>query len=1007
MSVEICSSRLWPPARGEPGTMEVDARTLWRRLGDRGVDLVFEQLQKVVLALKQKIKDETATEEECFQALTLVTQADLRAFLVPLLNVNSVEEDPQASELGLPPPASAEATGSPEDNASLRARKEVASPKGTEDPVGAADVPSRLPFQLHACSRDCLVTRPWSSYKGENPLILPLLCRFERRHAKTDLPAKTLDVTYRAPCRRSLRNFEEVQDYLLQTECGFLLLEHFSFNTYVQVFRNFPTRKGFVSDYDISKGAEMTPISFCNEVDHERLPYFKYRRTSWPRGLFLNNFSSAFDVSCNCTDGCRDATKCACRILTQRSCSETSASPGKETSCGYKHKRLDGPVSSGIYECNLSCSCDKMMCQNRVVQHGLQVRLQVFNTEKKGWGVRCLDDIDRGTFVCTYAGRLMTRAESRQVKVGSHEAKEEDPEQGDGSHASPSKKRKVDLACSDSEIEFVQTSQDSGEPLPVEAASQPNVIQTYKYNDRNWSNEGIKRPQTRTSILQSHRRKLGIADASSSEEEGPACHSSVRRRPIVGTMKGGKKSGLQGELREQATTGPSEAKAAHLSKSPLSNPSSPCKRVGQDKGSAEKQPGSISRTDGASEGDGESRVQEVACEDGAKLKESGLKQFDREDLCLLDATREGNVGRFFNHSCCPNLFVQSVFVETHNRNFPWVAFFTSRHIKAGTELTWDYGYLPGSMPETEIPCQCGSQKCRKKILEFGGTTKRMAKMLRRQCAFCPEDEECSIMYVAEGQNLAVHQDCLLYSSGFVESEEHNPENLDIRFDVTSVVNELKRGRRLICNFCRKKGATVGCEVKHCRRSYHYFCALCDDAAIETDEVQGVYRVFCPNHDPDRKANLFDEDNKRERSPITVQSSSARKTMSEKEKIAEESLQALKQKQDRQKVRVEFLRKCKRAGLLDEIFEEMLDTLHLAQEKLMDDNTPDAEYEETVISLFDCGLFENILTNAHSGTEGKIQELLETRKRLDTQIELLKDLKVVLPAPEDATNCTSE
>lgn len=38
------------------------------------------------------------------------------------------------------------------------------------------------------------------------------------------------------------------------------------------------------------------------------------------------------------------------------------------------------------------------------------------------------------------------------------------------------------------------------------------------------------------------------------------------------------------------------------------------------------------------------------------------------------------------------------------------------------------------------------------------------------------------------------------------------------------------------------------------------------------------------------------------------------------------------------VRIDFVRKCKQAGLLDDIFEEMLDTLHLAQEKLMDDNT---------------------------------------------------------------------
>lgn len=50
----------------------------------------------------------------------------------------------------------------------------------------------------------------------------------------------------------------------------------------------------------------------------------------------------------------------------------------------------------------------------------------------------------------------------------------------------------------------------------------------------------------------------------------------------------------------------------------------------------------------------------------------------------------------------------------------------------------------------------------------------------------------------------------------------------------------------VCSFCRKKGATVGCEIKTCRRSYHYFCALCDDAAIQTNEIQGIYRYskFC-------------------------------------------------------------------------------------------------------------------------------------------------------------------
>jgi len=35
-----------------------------------------------------------------------------------------------------------------------------------------------------------------------------------------------------------------------------------------------------------------------------------------------------------------------------------------------------------IYECNSRCKCD-MRCHNRVVQHGLTERLQVFKTERR------------------------------------------------------------------------------------------------------------------------------------------------------------------------------------------------------------------------------------------------------------------------------------------------------------------------------------------------------------------------------------------------------------------------------------------------------------------------------------------------------------------------------------------------------------------------------------------------------------------------------------------------
>lgn len=59
-----------------------------------------------------------------------------------------------------------------------------------------------------------------------------------------------------------------------------------------------------------------------------------------------------------------------------------------------------------MYECGPWCGCDRARCQNRLVQRGLRVRLQVFQTDNRGWGVRCRDDLDCGTFVCTYAGEM-------------------------------------------------------------------------------------------------------------------------------------------------------------------------------------------------------------------------------------------------------------------------------------------------------------------------------------------------------------------------------------------------------------------------------------------------------------------------------------------------------------------------------------------------------------------------------------------------------------------------
>lgn len=98
---------------------------------------------------------------------------------------------------------------------------------------------------------------------------------------------------------------DEVFHYLIETECNFLFTDNFSFNTYVQLTRNYPKQDAVVSELDISNGVESVPISFCNEIDSRKLPSFKYRKTTWPRACYLN-FSSMFSDSCDCSEGCID-----------------------------------------------------------------------------------------------------------------------------------------------------------------------------------------------------------------------------------------------------------------------------------------------------------------------------------------------------------------------------------------------------------------------------------------------------------------------------------------------------------------------------------------------------------------------------------------------------------------------------------------------------------------------------------------------------------------------------
>ncbi|NXB43526.1 SETB2 methyltransferase, partial [Leucopsar rothschildi] len=699
---------------------EGDVKTFWTQLGGRRVDVIFEQVQNVLSLLKEKIKNGTATNQECWQAWALVNEANL-GDLLTLANVSdelngdgAQESKPKLQPL-LPDDNAADTV---EDSDSEKEDMERSCSGNKEASSKTQGLPLNVQYQNHKCSSACLANRAVDSYKGENPLKIPILFDFQRRHAKADCLSKSLDVNYKAPCGRSLRSFRDVRNYLFETECNFLFVDHFSFNTYVLLGRNTMNPEPLVFEFDISNGAESVPVSFCNNLDHARLPYFKYRKSSWPRGYYLNNFSSLFVDSCDCTDGCIDRSKCACLQLTARGCSKISLSPSSKRSHGYRYKRLEGPVPSGIYECNVLCRCDKLMCQNRVVQHGIQVRLQVFNTEKKGWGVRCLDDIDKGTFVCTYSGRLMSRAE---VLGDAEQELKEKSAVNDRGHDFSSKKRKLGIERSDSVIELVQS--DKNDILENQESLSQTVDNENKsslVHLKNSSNAAVGRPGTRTLVFRNHQLKMQqhitafsfdtqVHSASSDEDDSSQIHQSSKTKLTSGTKKGKEKSTQQqkGEhLMETGQTDSTGVESAGCKRKSLSLQGVDCGTSSVLDDTCVVRPSNNAPLKGDCKENSRQPKQDALCEES---DDDGMlpKNANEENIYILDATKEGNVGRFLNHSCCPNLFAQSVFVETHNRSFPWVAFFTNRLVKAGTELTWDYGYEAGSMPETEISCQCG------------------------------------------------------------------------------------------------------------------------------------------------------------------------------------------------------------------------------------------------------------------------------------------------------------
>ncbi|KAJ6808816.1 histone-lysine N-methyltransferase, H3 lysine-9 specific SUVH3-like [Iris pallida] len=292
----------------------------------------------------------------------------------------------------------------------------------------------------------------------------------------------------------------------------------------IQKWKDNPGARGRIILPDLSSGIENLPVFLVNEVDDEKGPsHFEYvTKVKYPRPL----------SSHKPLEYCRCPTACL---------------PG-DADCACVHANGGNlPYSSGgilvsrkplIYECGASCSCSTN-CRNRLTQKGTTIRFEVFKTTNKGWGLRSLDPIRAGTFICEYTGEVV-----EEVGLGNDDAEEDD--------------------------------------YIFQAAGADDKALKWNY--------------------------------------GP-------------------------EL--------------------LGEPS----------------------VDNSSESFG------------------SLAQ-------RISAKKMGNVSRFMNHGCSPNVLWQRVLHDHSDEGYPHVMFFAIKHIPPMTELTYDYGLSGGDKSHMEKQCLCGSPKCR-------------------------------------------------------------------------------------------------------------------------------------------------------------------------------------------------------------------------------------------------------------------------------------------------------
>lgn len=113
-----------------------------------------------------------------------------------------------------------------------------------------------------------------------------------------------------------------------------------------------------------------------------------------------------------------------------------------------------------------------------------------------------------------------------------------------------------------------------------------------------------------------------------------------------------------------------------------------------------------------------------------------------------------------------------------------------------------------------------------------------------RCQLCGSNKQDVIQYgpFIRKQNIAVHKNCLFFSSGLHEFQVDHYGFYEFFLDEISNQRRLFNTRN--CCYCKKKTANISCSQRDCQSTFHYICGLQNGAR---NQFVAPFRSYCHRH----------------------------------------------------------------------------------------------------------------------------------------------------------------